>query len=207
MRYIMSVASTADTPPPPREPVEHDMSAQPFAQRPRRCSTDSGPRRDIRDDAGLCRDLSPRANAQVRGETRLAARCDRIAKLSRPGNAGLRDDSAIAPDRDILRDLDQIVDPGAFADDRVPYRAAIDRRIGAYFDIVLNDDPADLRHFKVIREAETVLTDADARMQNDLIADQRIGDGDMRANRAFAADAHIRTNHAICPDDRTRNQW
>ena len=55
-------------------------------------------------------------------------------------------DHAAAADADIVGDLHEIVDLGAFADDRVGHRAAIDRGVGADLDIVLDDDAADLRN-------------------------------------------------------------
>ena len=45
------------------------------------------------------------------------------------------------PIADVVRDLHQIVDLGAFADDGITGRAAVDRGIGADFHVVLDDDP------------------------------------------------------------------
>ena len=82
----------------------------------------------------------------------------------------------MAADDDVVADLHEVVDLGALADDRVARRAAIDRRVGADLDVVLNDDAAHLRHLQMParaeREAETVLADAHARMQDDAVAEQ-----------------------------------
>ena len=52
-------------------------------------------------------------------------------------------------------------------------------RAGADLHVVLDDDTADLRHLRMSRrphhEAETVLADADAGMDDDAVADQRMG--------------------------------
>ena len=57
----------------------------------------------------------------------------------------LRHDDAMAPDRHVVADLDQIVDLGALADHGVADRAAVDGGAGADLDVVLDDDPADLQ--------------------------------------------------------------
>ena len=53
--------------------------------------------------------------------------------------------TALTSDGHIVGDLDQIVDLGAFPDHGVAAAAAIDRRIGADLDIVLDNDTAELR--------------------------------------------------------------
>ncbi len=66
-------------------------------------------------------------------------------------------------DDDVVGDLDEIVDLGPLADDRVAIGAAIDRRSGADLDVVLDDHAADLRRLEMPagthREPESVLTD------------------------------------------------
>ena len=83
-------------------------------------------------------------------------------------------------DDDVVPDLHEIINFRAFADDRILKGAAVDGCIGADLDVVLDDDPADLRHFQVAArahcEAEAVLPDAHAGMDNDAVADQRVGD-------------------------------
>ena len=65
--------------------------------------------------------------------------------------------------RQLWRDHDQIIELAAFADHRVGQRAAVDGGAGADLDIVLHDDPAQLRHLEIVRagggEAETGLAD------------------------------------------------
>ena len=59
----------------------------------------------------------------------------------------------MAADARVVPDLDQIINFGALAHDRIAESAAIDRRIRADFDIVLDDDAAELRNFEVARRA------------------------------------------------------
>src|SRR3954451_7344267 len=109
------------------------------------------------------------------GHAHLAANQDKITERRRSRNTGLRNDDAMAPDRNVVADLNQVVDFRAFADHSVEERAAINCGVGADLDVVLNDDTADLRHLRVRlvaeREAETILTDLHASVQNGAIAD------------------------------------
>ena len=60
-----------------------------------------------------------------------------------------------------------VVDLGALADHRVAVRAPVDDRVGADLDVVLDDDPADLRHLQMSPrphgKAKPVLADAASR--------------------------------------------
>src|SRR3989304_4498173 len=97
-------------------------------------------------------------------------------------------------DADIVAYLDQVVDLGALADHGVANGAAVDGGAGADLDVVLNDDASDLRHLEVALrshyEAEAVLPDLAARMNDDAVADQRGGDRRPGADRANAPDPH-----------------
>ena len=109
------------------------------------------------------------------------------------GYADLGDDQAMPSDRGVVCDLDEIVDLGALADDRIAGRAAIDRRVGADFHVVLDDDAPGLRNFlmplRTRQIAEAVLADTGAGMDDDAIADQRVQDRGAGADRAVASDA------------------
>src|ERR1700704_6652171 len=61
-------------------------------------------------------------------------------------NSGLRDHHAMASDRRIVTDLNQVVDLGSLPDHSIAEAAAIDGGQGSDLDIILDDDPADLRH-------------------------------------------------------------
>src|SRR5690606_11653450 len=105
-------------------------------------------------------------------------------------------------DPHVVSDLDEIVDLGAFPDDRVGQRASVDRGIRADLDIVLDDDPADLRD--LLRpgtprgKAEAVLSDPHTRMNDDAVADQRV------LNRSAGADETVASDLAGKTDDGSR---
>ena len=75
------------------------------------------------------------------------------------------------PRRDVVPDLHQVVEARAGADHRVLQRATIDRAVGADLDVILQDDPAKLRHAVEASggdgEAKTLLADARARIDID----------------------------------------
>ena len=105
-----------------------------------------------------------------------------------PGDADLRDDDAVPADLDIVADLDLVIDLRPLADHRVAVGAAVDRRVGADLDVVLDDDAADLRDLGMASrthgKAETVLADAHTGMDDDAVADQSVLDARMHADRS-----------------------
>src|SRR5450755_4699735 len=105
------------------------------------------------------------------------------------------------PDAGIVGNLNEVVDLGALADHRVANGATVDAAAGADFPIVLDDDAADLRHLEMAlrthHETEAVLADLAARMNDDAVADQRIGDDSPAANRTIAPDPHFRANYRV----------
>ena len=72
--------------------------------------------------------------------------------------------------------LNQIIDLCAFADNCVARCAAINRRIGANLNMILNNDTAKLRDFYVTligaRVTKTVLTQTGTGMDDDMITNQ-----------------------------------
>src|SRR5664280_672368 len=104
-----------------------------------------------------------------------------------------------------MADLNQVVDLGALADHGVANGAAVDRGAGADLDVVLDDDAPDLRHLEVAgaahNEAEAILADLAARMDDDPVADQRVGDHRPAADRAIAPYPYLGSDHRRRPDD------
>src|SRR3982751_6106824 len=112
------------------------------------------------------------------GKANAAAHGDTITDGDGAGNTREPGNNAIAADANVMGDLHQIVDLGPLTDDRIRHGAAIDGRVRADFDIVLNDNAADLRHtlraFGAADKAEAVLADPGAAMNDDAVADQRV---------------------------------
>src|SRR5262249_30131403 len=114
------------------------------------------------------RDLGAGANFDVARGSRLAGHDNEVAELGRARDAGLRDHHAVAANDDIVPDLNEVIDLSSFADDRVLECAPVDRGVGPYLHVVLDDHPPNLRHLQVAArthgEAEAILPDACTRM-------------------------------------------
>jgi hypothetical protein len=86
----------------------------------------------------------------------------------------------MAPDNDIVGDLNEVVDLGTLTNNGVANPTPIDRRSSSNLDIMLNYDNADLRHLEVPScahdETKPILTDVAARMYNDPVANDCIRD-------------------------------
>ena len=115
----------------------------------------------------------------------LAADGDEILDGGGACDADLGHDHAMAADHHVVGDLDQVVDLGALADHRVAARAPVHGGVGADLHVVLDDHAPDLRHLQMALrthgEAEPVLPDAHARMEDDPVADEGVGHGHVGA--------------------------
>jgi hypothetical protein len=63
--------------------------------------------------------------------------------------SGLRHDDTALPDSHIMSDLNEIVDFGAGPYDRITDTATIDRSVGAYFNVILDNATAHVFHWHV----------------------------------------------------------
>src|SRR4051812_45247601 len=108
----------------------------------------------------------------------------------------MRRQHAMASNFHVVRDLDQVVDLGTLPDHGVADRSAVDGRVGADLDPILNDDTPDLRHLAVPpgarQVAKAVLPDTGTGMNDDAIANQRMDDGGACADDAVPSDTHMR---------------
>src|SRR6202020_2658411 len=135
------------------------------------------------------------ADRDVVGDAHLATQHGKISHRHAARYADLGDDQAMPSDRAVVSDLDQIVDLGPLADDRIARRAAVDRGVSADLDLVLNNDAPGLRNLLVTARrrqiTEPILTNANAGMNNNAVADQGVDDSGSGADRAVAADTDV----------------
>src|SRR5665213_4022948 len=133
----------------------------------------SGLRGGAGGDAGAVADLD------VVGEADLRSDYDEIAQFAASSDAGLRHDDVVAADMGVVADLDEVIEFGSLADHGVAQRASVDRRAGANFATVLDDDAAKLRDLQMSRrvggEAEAGLADLGAGQDQHLVADEGVG--------------------------------
>src|SRR5262249_35154654 len=132
-------------------------------------------RRNGARDAGLGPDLRAVPDRYVVHDARLAGQDHVVADAGAAGDARLRGDDRAFADHDVVRDLHEIIDFGAAADNGLSQRRAIDRSIGADLNVVADLDDADLRNLHARRSlsgiAEAVGADNDACVQYDAVAD------------------------------------
>ena len=123
----------------------------------------------------------------------------------------------------VVRDLDEVIDLGAFADDGRPERAAVNRHIRAQLHVVADDHIADLGHLamdaviehvaEAIRADDGAGVDAhavadlgagierDVGEEVDVLAEQAVGADVVEALQHRArADPHLLAQDAIRPD-------
>jgi hypothetical protein len=142
----------------------------------------------------------------VAGEPRLRGDRDEVAQRGGARNAGLRDQDATAPGAHVVPDHHQVVEAGAGAEHRVALGAAVHTGVGADLHTVAEDDAAELRYgfeppFGRGREAEALLADARARVQDDAAAEQGVGHAAVGVQAAAVADLDPGPHHGVRVDD------
>jgi len=87
---------------------------------------------------------------------------------------------AMAPNNNVVGDLNKVVDLGSLSNNSVANPAPVDCRSSSNLDIMLNYDNADLWHLEVPSfvhyETKPVLTNVATRMYNDSVANHCIRD-------------------------------
>ena len=145
-------------------------------------------------DAGLAIDFAAAPDVDVAGDSGLAADDDVIFDGGAASEADLAADEAVFADDDVVAYVDEIIEFGAFADDGFAEAGAVEGGVGTDFDVVVDDDTADLGNFLVAagREfvAEAVGADNDAGVQADAVTEDAFGgDGGAGHEPAIGADA------------------
>src|SRR4051794_150958 len=114
---------------PPAQPRQRRDLLEERLDRQRRRAADFLTRWNIAHDAALSRNTGPSAKRQMTGNTGLARQDDMIVKPGAPGNSRLRDHNAPGTKLHGVSDLNQIIDHGAAANDRIRTSTAIDRGV------------------------------------------------------------------------------
>ena len=125
---------------------------------------------------------------------RLATDLNEIFKDGRSRNADLGDDDATSAKDDVVRDLHQIIETRTGTDHCVSPRSSINGRIGADFDIVLNNHAPKLGHRQKSSfdggESKSFLSDPRAGINIDARSQQRMTQTGMCADPAVSTDNH-----------------
>src|SRR5208282_1364972 len=149
--------------------------------------------RNVVHHARLRRDGDAIADFQMSGKTGLSGEDDVFAELATAGDAHLRDDQGAFANFDVVRDLHEVINLRAFADDRRAERAAVNRHV------VADDDVADLRHLAVnvavLHVTEAVRTNHRAGVNAHALADFRV-----RINSDVRKQIHVVGQLAVVAD-------
>ena len=127
-----------------------------------------------------------------------------IVKSRAAGNASLRDYDTAPPHLHVVPDLNQIINPAAVADDSIRTGTAIDRRVGANFDIVADDDPAELWNRNgpaaVGGEPKTVLPNSNASEYTNAVTEDTVRERCSSTYSNVITHDDPRPNHGIRTD-------
>src|SRR5205807_1490509 len=104
---------------------------------------------DVVGNAASAGDHRAFADGDVIAHGRLPAEHGAVAESRRAGQPNLSGQDAMLTDLSVVADLDEVVDLGSAADARGAELGSIDAGVGSDFDIVLDDDHADLWNLRV----------------------------------------------------------
>src|SRR5476649_681078 len=106
----------------------------------------------------------------------------------------------------IVANLAKIIDLCSLADHGVAHSTAVNLGSASDLDIIVNDHAASLRYFDVPIGArhitEAVLANLAAGMDNDAVADMRMGNRTSGPDCAIAPNAHALPNHGVGTNQR-----
>src|SRR6516164_1010080 len=176
--------------------------AKPEPRRLGRCPSPPHAGRHVASHVAAAGDLGAGADFDMTNNANLAAQGHEIAKLGATGNTGLCDDDAMSSNHHVVPNLYEIINLRALTDDRIAQGPAVDRRICADFNVILDDDAPDLGHFLVSSpphgEAESVLADRGAGMDGHPVANQSVGQSRVGTNVTVSPDKDPVADDAAC---------
>ena len=157
-----------------RELEQGGLGAEGLFVRTRGIPGPSFARRDIAEDTRLRGEDSALSDRVMPGDPDLAEQHCAVPNARRAGDADLRHDQAELPDAHVVRDLHEVVDLRARADDCVVDAATIDGRVRADLDVVLDDATSDVRDLHMgsaaLHVAESIRCDARAGVDHHPVA-------------------------------------
>jgi hypothetical protein len=164
--------------------------------------------RNVAYNRGPPRKLRALADRDVAPDPRLSPHQNVILELGAARNARKADQHATPAQCHVVPDLDQIINLRPGADHRVRPGPTVDGAIGPDLDAVFDDDPAELGHieiaFRVQREPEPSIADANTRMNLTTTADHAIVQGHVRTDLGGRAHDHAIADHRVGADPAVR---
>src|SRR5271166_2049632 len=194
------------------QPGQQRQFFQAFPDGPRRCSPENyafAANHLLAGNPALCSQDRTRLDADVVGNANLASHHDAIFQHRAAGKSGLRGDYNVFSNLAVVGNVYQVVDFRSSTDARHVQGSAVDGRVSADLDVVLDLEPSDLRKLLVAARrliahvTEAVAAEHSAGMNDHAISDAHAGiDGDVRIEITVASDGCPRADHAACPDAR-----
>ena len=145
-------------------------------------------------DAAAGGDHDEIGDVDMADDAGLPAENDVAAGFCRTGNARLRDDDVVRADNDVVADLNEVVDLGAGGDAGGLKTGSVDGGVRADFDVIFDDDDAELLEFGVLAlrvggVAKAAGADDGAGLKDDAVADLApFADRDMGMEDTVGAD-------------------
>jgi len=139
-------------------------------------------------------------------EADLSGECDILSQFGTARYAGLGDDNRVAPDDDVVGDLDEVVDFGAFLNPCAAKAGAVDGDVCSDLDVVIDLDAAGLGNLDMPAGgefvAEPVAADDGAGMDDDAGTDEgALANGDVRVKVALLAKGGLLAYEDMGADD------
>jgi hypothetical protein len=129
-----------------------------------------------------------------------------VAKRDASGKTNLTGQHAVLTHHYVVPDMHKIINLGSPADDGVAERAAVNRDVGSDFNVVVDEDAAQLRNpevtLRTLFKAKSILSDARPRKDPDSIANQRMTQCHMSADPTLTPDPNSAANDRTVPDYR-----
>lgn len=161
------------------------------------------------EDAGSGADNRAGLDAGLVAESDLAANDGAVADLDSARESGLSGDDDVSADFAVMADVDHVVDLRAIADFGDAEGGAIDAGVSSEFDVVAEDDAADLWEVLVVilfpHVSEAVGAQNYAGVQHDAVAELDIGiQCDVRMQNALLTNAAAVADDAVGSDGGAR---
>lgn len=96
-----------------------------------------------------CGDSGSLSDGDMARSAYLAGKSDLVFEGGASGDSDLGNDKTVAPDADIVREMNEVVDFGSIADNGLAHGGAVDRDVCTDFNIIADFNDSDLGDFFV----------------------------------------------------------
>jgi hypothetical protein len=188
-------------PPALEETGEADRLAMPILDCDRGKSAEDRCRFDVARNAALGGDLRPGTHLNVICDADLTSHHDAVIDHGAPGDTDLAANHAVAPETDVVPNVNEIVENSAQTDHGIAHSTAVNGAVGTDLHLIFNDDAAELKHpcqaIRARHEAEALRTDGYAGLDSDTPADQCMANAGVGSDPGIVAKPNPVAQHRI----------